>query len=292
MRLPLPMTPYDKEIVLDILFQSQDQLTALAYIKQIKKALSVSLIKAKKILKTLIDEQELSYHYLYGTTYVEKSFFKPVKVSNHFILSPRKLNQELSQQTSYEPGQYSDQQKKNPEVQIIIEPGISFGSGQHPTTILCLKALDYCLYEKELLNLNRLSSAADIGTGSGVLALALCHSGSFLCDAYEIDKVSINEAKKNIESNGLQEKINLVPHSMETRQNQYSIICANLRYPTLKVLSQMIYESLNSDGIVILSGVREWEKEDLISAYEDLGFQLSWQKDKKKWSGFVLVKKV
>jgi len=110
--------------------------------------------------------------------------------------------------------------------------------------------------------------------------------------AYEIDKVSINEAKNNIERNGLQERINLVSHPMENTKKKYSIICANLRYPTLKGLSQMIYDSLNSNGIIILSGVREWEKEDLISTYENLGFHLSWQRDKKKWSGFVMVKKI
>lgn len=278
------MTSSENQRVLDILFQSHVQLTALAYIKLIKKELSVSSIRAKKILKSLVDEQELVYHYLYGTTYVEKSFFKPVKISDHFILIPHKTDQSTDNPET--------QSTNESEIQIIIEPGISFGSGQHPTTVLCLRALDHCLFKMKLLPLDQKMVAADIGTGSGVLALGLCHAGSFLCDAYEIDKVSINEAKKNIESNGLQKKITVFSHAMVSSQKKYTLIFANLRYPTLKKISQMIYDSLTPNGVIILSGVREWEKENLISIYIKLGFQLAWQKDKKKWSGFVLKKKV
>jgi ribosomal protein L11 methylase PrmA len=79
---------------------------------------------------------------------------------------------------------------------------------------------------------------------------------------------------------------------MKESKNAFSIISANLRFPTLSVLSDMIYASLIENGIAIISGVREWEKDQLITLYSGKGFELVWQQDKKKWSGFVLVKKI
>jgi ribosomal protein L11 methyltransferase len=275
------MTPFDigvdKEAVLDIVYQSQVKLTPLAFIKQIKSKFLASSSEAKKIIKKLIDDQHISYHYLYGATYIEKSFLKPVKVSNHFILKP--------------PGFQKSSKKK--DIELTIETGISFGSGQHPTTQLCLKAIDFCFFEMGIFNAEQsLKVCADIGTGSGVLAMAVCKAGNFLCNAYEIDPVSINEAKKNIILNNLSEKIKVIDNFFYEQRDTFSIICANLRCPTLKDLSGMIFKSLKETGIAILSGVRVWEKEDLIFNLKENEFEIVWQEDDKKWSGFVLKKKV
>ena len=265
----------DKADILDILYQSDVKLTAQAYIKEIKSKISVTSSAAKKILRQLIDEQELSYHYLYGSTYVEKSFLKPVRITRHFVLKP--------------PG---FQMRSTPtDTDITIETGISFGSGQHPTTQLCLAAMEFCFFEKQMINLRQCPSGADIGTGSGVLAMAMCLSGLASCNAYEIDPVSINEAKKNIALNHLTKKINVIEDTMKECNPPVFIICANLRFPTLKALAGMIWASLTDHGIAILSGVREWEKEALITCYSAKGFELAWQKYEKNWSGFVWVKK-
>ena len=266
----------DKEDILNILYQSDVKLTARDFIRAVKVRFSISRVEAKKILQKLIDEQELSYHYLYGSTYIEKSFLKPVRISKNFILKP------LS---------YQARSNQN-HIEIIIETGISFGSGQHPTTQLCLAAIDFCFFEKQMIDSKEDLPGADIGTGSGVLAMAMCLSGLASCNAYEIDPVSINEAKKNIELNHLTKKINVIEDYMKESKNTFSIISANLRFPTLTALSDMIYESLTKNGIAIISGVREWEKDQFVNIYSKKGFELVWQLDKKKWSAFVLVKKI
>jgi ribosomal protein L11 methyltransferase len=79
------MVPFNRELVLDIFYDSEERLTAQAYIKQIAIGLSISFLKAKKILKILVDEQELSYQDLYGATYVAQNFLKPVRVTDHFF---------------------------------------------------------------------------------------------------------------------------------------------------------------------------------------------------------------
>ncbi|MCK5349434.1 MAG: 50S ribosomal protein L11 methyltransferase [Desulfobacula sp.] len=271
----------DKKEVLNILFQSDVKLTAQAYIKKIKERFSVSFFEAKKILQQLIDAQELSYHYLYGATYVEKSFLKPVSITKNFILKP--------------PG-FQDRSNQNgidqKSIELIIEQGISFGSGQHPTTQLCIQAIDFCFFEKQMVDSKENLAGADIGTGSGVLAMAMCLAGLVSCSAYEIDPVSINEAKKNVALNHLTKRIKVIEDYMKESKNRFSIISANLRFPTLTALSDIIFNSLKNNGIAILSGVREWEKDQFVAIYSEKGFELVWQQDEKKWSGFVLVKKI
>lgn len=280
----------DKETVLNILFQSDVKLTAQAFIKGIKAQFSISTVDAKKILHQLIDSRELSYHYLYGSTYVEKSFLRPVPVTKNFILTPPGFQGRPGK--NYIGQDDIDQNKINPKpIEVIIEPGISFGSGQHPTTLLCLAAIDYCFFEKQMIDPKKSSTGADIGTGTGVLAMAMCLAGLASCRAYEIDPVSINEARKNIALNHLTKRIKVIEDYMKESKHTFSIISANLRFPTLTLLSDMIYASLVKNGIAIISGVREWEKDQLITLYSEKGFRLVWQQDEKKWSGFVLVKK-
>lgn len=272
------MIPFDKEEILNILFQSDVKQTAQAYIKEIKSRYSLSFSEAKKILQCLVDDQDISYQYLYGSTYVEKSFLKPIRISNHFILKPPRRN-------------------GNPianDIEIMIEPGISFGSGRHPTTGLCLNAIDFCFFENMGIPFypEQGYTGADIGTGSGVLAMAMCLAGLPACTAYEIDSVSICEARKNIALNNLSEKIEVIESGIKAGGKIFSIICANLRYPTLADLSETIYSGLMENGIAVLSGFREWEKDLVLHIYTEKGFGCVWQRDDKKWSCFVLVKKL
>ena len=279
------MIHFDREELLNILYESDVKLTALTFIKEIKSRFSISASDAKKVLQSLIDDQELSYHYLYGATYIEKSFLKPVQVTTHFLLKPPGYTVQSARH------QLSKNKACPNRIDLIIEQGISFGSGQHPTTRLCLTAIEFCLFKKKLVGFNRNVSCADIGTGSGVLALAMCLTGFDSCKAYEIDPVSISEAKRNIKSNQLTDRIKIFEVPFKESTKKFSMISANLRYPTLVSLSDIIFNSLVKKGVVILSGVREWEKEKLLNTYSKNKFELIWQQDEKKWSAFVFIKK-
>ncbi len=274
------MTPLDMESCRDkflaILFDSEAKLTPRSYIREITTRFKISSAAAKKVLQRFVEQQELCYQYHFGSTYIEKSFLKPVPVSDHFVLVPlASRNRESAPFTA---------------IDIILEQGISFGSGQHPTTRLCLAAIDYCMFEQQMFRNEKEPAAADIGTGSGVLAIALCKSGIARCNAYEIDPVSVHEAKKNIAHNGLEHCISLSDTTMTGQKNTYHVICANLRFPTLKSMSDVIRSSLADTGIAIFSGVREWEKQDMILHFSKKGFALVWQADDKNWSAFVLKK--
>lgn len=268
------MIQFNRDVVLDILYESEKRLTAQVYIQQIARGLSVSCVQAKKVLKVLVDEQELAYQDLYGATYVVQNFLKPVRVTQHFFLKPS------GRESLAGPG----------DTDILIDPGISFGSGHHPTTRLCLEAIDITYLKTPSKAFAQNSMGADIGTGSGVLAIALCLAGIKQCRAWEIDPNAVSEAKKNIAANHLTNRICVFEAHMPVCREQFSVVCANLRFPTLKQLSSLIHSSLCQKGVVILSGIRQWEKQDLITHYETSGFTLVWQRDEKNWSGLILKK--
>jgi len=267
------MIHFNRDAILEILFKSEKNLTARAYIHKIAHKLSLNAGQAKKILKTLVDEQELVYQDLYGGTYVTQSFLKPVKVTDHFSLTPPEMESNTGPN----------------DIKIIINQGISFGSGHHPTTRLCLDAIDTLFFNSPEINFDKNLSGADIGTGSGVLAIALCLAGIKRCKAWEIDPNAVSEAKKNVVSNDLSHYITIIDNYMSLCEAEFSVICANLRYPTLKQLSYTIKSNLCAKGVIILSGIRQWEKQDLIDHYTGIGFSLVWHKDEKKWSVVMMI---
>ena len=266
------MIQFNREVVLNILYDSETRLTARAYIQQIASRLSTPVSQAKKVLTALVEEEELAFQEIYGSTYVTQNFLKPVRMTDHFFLKP--------------PGRES---LAGPEEKdILIEQGISFGSGHHPTTRLCLEAIDTICLSATSMAFDKDSTGADIGTGSGVLAIALCLAGIARCTAWEIDPNAVDEAQKNVAANHLSHRICVIEDHMPESLNQFSILCANLRVPTLKQLSGLFQSSLCPKGIIILSGIRQWEKKDLIAHYTKIGFTLIWQKDEKNWSGVVM----
>jgi ribosomal protein L11 methyltransferase len=112
--------------------------------------------RARQILKDLIGQGELEYTYEFGSTYLVRSFSKPVRIATHVVVMPAGH--------SYQPAP--------DDVVIQIKSGAAFGGGRHPTTRLAVKALEYVLNIVSSDGLNQCGSVLDIGTGSGILAIA------------------------------------------------------------------------------------------------------------------------
>ncbi len=266
------MIPFNRDAVLDILFDSEVRLTARAYILKIAEALSIPPSKAKKILRTLVNDQTLAYQDLYGATYVMESFSKPVRITDRFFITP--------------PGIEFQPQPHEFDIRIFL--GISFGSGHHPTTRLCLQALEYLFFNAPESSRPKKGQAGDIGTGSGILAIAMCLAGMDSCQAWEIDANAVSEARQNVTANNLDNQINVIDDLMDPGNLQLSLLCANLRFPTLKQLAPLILEAILPDAPLIFSGLRTWEKEDLITHYKNFGFSSIWDDDEKNWSAVIL----
>lgn len=258
-----------------IITQSEFRVTPRDFARRLAMDAGITPGKARKVLKHLVSTNELTYSYDFGATHVEPSFAKPVKVTAHFVLSPR----ETEKQSPL---------NKNSLKEIVIAPGISFGSGRHPTTRLCLEAIDHALLS--IPNAIPPGRAADVGTGSGVLALALVKAGCSSCLAFDTDLNCVSEAQNNVVLNHLNGKIAVTPALLDRSHGNFSVIAANLRFPTLKNLAGLFSTITDPHALLILSGVRATELDDLIHHYFDQGFTVTWTNSEKNWSAAVFKK--
>mgnify|MGYP001031014773 CR=1 FL=1 len=268
------MTPFDRKAVLAILDNADTRLTARAYVHEIAAALHIPVSDAKAVLKTLVTCREVTYQEIFGTTSVIRNFQKPVQITDHFLLTPPDIP-------------YRSDHK---DLHVIrLEPGISFGSGHHPTTRLCLAAMDRLFFHIRPHAAILQAPGADVGTGSGVLAIALCLAGVSGCLAYDIDPNAVSEAKKNIDLNHLSGRIPVLAHFIPETGPGLGIVCANLRTPTLETLAPLFRQRLNPGGFLIFSGIRTWEADTLKSCFTGYGFTPVWEKTDKNWIGLIFA---
>ena len=263
-----------KKELLDIIENSQRKITQGELEKALSKKYFLRRKEIKSLIRYLITENFLTYATHYGHTFIEKSFNKAVRISKHVILKPPDF--------TYKP--------KADDVVIDIWQGVSFGNGQHPTTRLAIRGIEYALNEINLLEDKDKTSVLDIGTGSGVLALSALLFGIKKAVGIDIDPCSMNEARENGKINGLEDKFEVSDHSLEYFNNSFTLITANLRYPTLIAIYHNVAERTEKNGAVILSGIKQDEVSALIDLYTEKYFECKWKEFEKGWAGLVFLK--
>ena len=268
------MTPFDRKAALAILNNAETRLTARAYVREIADQLQLPVSDARTVLKTLVNNRDVGYQEIYGTTCVLESLQKPVQITDHFVLIPPDIPC-----GSLPAGGHA----------VRLAPGISFGSGHHPTTRLCLAALEHLFYRIRPGISVLQAPGADIGTGSGVLAIAMCLAGVSICLAYDIDPNAVSEAGKNAGLNALSHRILVLAHPLPADGPMLGIITANLRAPTLETLAPVFRDRLAPEGFLILSGIRSWETSDVKDSFSRYGMQPVWEKTDKDWTGLILA---
>jgi ribosomal protein L11 methyltransferase len=174
------------------------------------------------------------------------------------------------------------------DIVIDISKGASFGFGDHPTTQLAIQGIEAALSENHGILKDDNSRALDIGTGTGVLAIAAVLMGIKRAVGIDVDPCARDEAQKNIKLNGLEHRINILDTGVEDIKGTYSLITANLRYPTIKRLCPHIAGITQKKGAVVVSGIKSDEVEDLVNDFSKFYFTCTWKKFEKEWAGMVL----
>ena len=245
---------------------------------EVEKRFSQKFAVHKKALKTAISElvadRQLIYTYNLGCSFLEKSFNKPTRISKRVVLKPPEM--------SYTP--------ESDDVVIDIAQGASFGSGEHPTTRLAVGGIEAALSEKNRFSKTNHTRALDIGTGSGILAIASVSLGVKEALAIDIDPCSISEARKNILLNNMDPRIQVLDRNIEQINEKFFLITANLRYPTLVRLCSHISKMTEQPGMVVISGIKTHEVTDILNTYTRNGFSCAWKAVEKDWVGMVFVK--
>jgi len=224
-----------------------------------------SLVRAA--IRSLIEAGILEYRYTFGQSYLELSFRNPVDVSDVFTIVP--------------PG-YTGiiPPHRHP---IAIAPGVSFGSGRHPTSRLSLQALESTWAYRRSHDMAAVQSVLDIGTGSGILAIAASCLGASTITALDIDACARSEAHLNIGLNPGAEGVQVSDRPLSSFNGRFDLVIANLRLPTLVALSGWIASHLAPAGCLVVSGFTDEEQDRLLACYAGRGFQSLWQKALAGW---------
>jgi ribosomal protein L11 methyltransferase len=242
--------------------------------KTISETYGLEKTRAKQMLKNLIGQGELEYTYEFGSTYLVRSFNKPVRISTHVVV--------IAAGHSYQPAP--------DDVVIQIKPGAAFGGGRHPTTRLSVKAIEYVLKEVRPNRMNPPCSVLDIGTGSGILAMAAVCLGVKKGLGIDIDPCALAEARDNITLNHLQDQLVISDRKIDAIDQVFAMVIANLRYPSLKNFFPLISRLTDTDGWMVLSGLRAHERDDLVDLYTAKYFKCIWTADEIDWTAAVLKK--
>ncbi len=268
------MTRCDADALLDLLADSGTRLTAREFIRRISRIRDIPVSLARNLLTELVSQGHAGYEEIYGTTCIIRNFNRSVRITDHICVTPPGIT------SLADPG----------DLDIRLIPGIAFGYGHHPTTRLCLEALDHLFFSHEPRCEALDARAADIGTGSGILAIALILGGIGTCQAFDTDANARQEARRNADLNDLSHQVQILSHPFPGGNADFAIICANLRTPTLDTLSRTLSDRLTPEGALVLSGIRTWEAPDLIQTFQRLGLSVSWHKTAQDWTGLILTR--
>ena len=158
----------------------------------------------------------------------------------------------------------------------------AFGSGRHPTTALCLELLDEAIA-------NRHSGAVlDVGTGSGVLALALLTLGVPRATAVDVDADVLRVARDNARLNGLDEQLTLVCGGPEAVRGAWPLVVANILAAPLVEMAPTLVQRVASRGRLVLSGIASPMGEDVSRTYRHLGMRSVAIRSRGGWDAIVL----
>ncbi len=166
---------------------------------------------------------------------------------------------------------------------ISLDPGAAFGTGSHATTSLCLEILE-----------NRVTNdttVLDIGTGSGILAIAADLLGAKSAIGVDIDAQSVKTAIANAEINGVSEKTEfLVGDLAEKVSGKYDIVCANIVADVVMRLFDNVANFMKDDGILIVSGIIDMRALEVEKSAIEHGFKITESLMREEWHAFVLTK--
>lgn len=196
-----------------------------------------------------------------------KNNYKPTKLSDHITVKPT----------------WEDYEAKTDEIVIEIDPGMAFGTGLHFSTRLALRHID------TLFQTNKPPiTVLDIGTGTGILALACAKLGAAQLTAIDNDPDAVVTALDNIKQNNESHKINCTVTDLKDLQLQADLLIANITADVLTLLQPDISPRIKAEGHLILAGILTGDQSSaIIDLYQANGLQFVDENQEDEWTGLL-----
>ena len=165
-----------------------------------------------------------------------KSFFQPLKISDRIVIKPS----------------WQNYHRLEGEIIVELDPGMAFGTGTHPSTSMCLKVIDEL--ERMLAPRGKLRML-DVGTGSGILAIAAVKVGFTEVAGIDYDQIAIRVAQKNAEMNGVAGMAIFSTTPVRLMEGLYPVVVANILPHVLINMKEHLVARLEPGGYLVLSGI-------------------------------------
>ncbi|SET61604.1 [LSU ribosomal protein L11P]-lysine N-methyltransferase [Oceanobacillus limi] len=198
-----------------------------------------------------------------------KKYYKPINISKKITITPT--------WEDYIPR--SDQ-----ELVIELDPGMAFGTGTHPTTILSIQALEAYLQKND--------TVIDVGCGSGVLSIASVLLGAKKVHAYDLDEIAVKSTSVNAKVNKVDDQIDIKQNNLLNNVAiQADVIVSNILAEIIVRFISDAWNNLRSGGLFITSGIIQNKKTTVIDALEVQGFEIVEINELEDWVSITAKKK-
>jgi ribosomal protein L11 methyltransferase len=197
-----------------------------------------------------------------------KQYYHPVKISERFTIVPT--------WEEYE-------RKSNDELIIELDPGMAFGTGTHPTTVMCLQALEKVVQKND--------TVIDVGTGSGVLSIAAGLLGAKKVHALDLDPVAVKSAKENVALNKVGDVVEVYEGNLlDTVKEPADVVVANILAEIIMSFTDDAYSTVKPGGKYITSGIIGTKREDVEKALVKSGFTIEEVLMMEDWVSIIASK--
>ena len=193
-----------------------------------------------------------------------KQYYKPFRAGKRIVIKP----------------EWETFDAKADDLVIEIDPGMAFGNGTHETTFMCLELMENLVKPGV--------SVLDVGTGSGILALAAAMLGAKDVLAVDLDPVAVRVAQENIARNGMQAVVTAqVGDLLAGVDAKAGLVVANIIADIIMLLSQAVRGHMEPGGVFVSSGIIRDREADVVQALEAAGFAIEHIERKGEWVAIV-----
>lgn len=201
-----------------------------------------------------------------------KANFQPLRVGRRLMIVPAWLDPALAEG----------------DIAIRLDPGMAFGTGTHPTTQLCLQAIERHLRPGQ--------PVLDLGCGSGILSIAAARLGASAALALDIDPEAVRVARENAALNGVAEQVRVAQGSLaEALRGDYGaewqgvpLVVANiLARVIVKLLGEGLAETVAPGGLLVVSGILDSQAFEVIAALKAAGLQVAAHERQEEWVALI-----